>query len=213
MRAQTPSIPDSERLSPSERSRIERTFAAVRARGVEPAYARDRHAALAQVLARLPKGGLVSHGSSTTLLEIGLVDALKAPDSGFRYGNLEWQAEPDAAKRARLRARVTVDSDVFLGSVQAIAETGEVVSADAGGSRQLGYLFGPPKVLWVAGINKLVPTLADGLRRLRDIALPQEDARVRKIGGPGSYVGKLVVYERERPGRIHLILVGERLGF
>ncbi len=202
-----------EELSSEDRSRIERTFAALRARGVEPVFVRDRAAALAQVLTMLPKGGLVAHGSSATLIEIGLVDALKAAGSGFRYGNLEWQAEPDATKRARLRARITADSDVFLGSVQAICETGQVVCADAGGSRQMGYVFGPLKVIWVAGMNKLVPTLEDGLRRLREVALPQEDARVKRTGGSGSFIGKLVIYERERPGRLHLVLVGEKLGF
>ncbi|HYM41082.1 MAG TPA: lactate utilization protein, partial [Thermoplasmata archaeon] len=173
----------------------------------------DRSAALAKVLGMLPKGGLVCHGASATLQEIGLVDALTAQDSGVRYGNLEWQAEPEMAKRMRLRARLTAESDVFLGSVQAICETGEVVSADATGSRQAGYIFGPPKIIWVAGMNKLVPTLDDGIRRLREVALPQEDARMKRTGAPGSYVGKLVIYERERPGRIHLVLVGESLGF
>ncbi len=196
-----------------DRERIERTCAALRTRGVEPSFVTDRSAALAMVLDWLPKGGLVSHGTSTTLIQIGLVDALASGAAGVRYGNAEWQAEPDPAGRQRLRARLTLESDVFLGSVQAIAETGEVVAADATGSRQFGYIYGPPRVIWVAGINKLVPTLEDGLRRLREVALPQEDARMKREGGPGSSIGKLVIYERERPGRIRLVLVGERLGF
>ncbi len=200
-------------VSNEERGRIERTFAALRERGVDPVFVRDRASALAAVWALLPKAGLVSHGTSTTLIEIGLVDRLGSPDSGFRYGNLEWQAEPDLGKRGRLRARITAESDAFLGSVQAICETGVVVAADASGSRQQGYVHGPPLVVWVAGINKLVPTLEDGLRRLREVALPQEDARMKRAGAPGSFIGKIVLYERERPGRIHLVLVGERLGF
>ena len=202
-----------ERVDPADRARVERTFAALRQRGVGPTFVPDRQSALAQVLSMLPKGGLISHGTSATLLEIGLIDALKNPGSGFRYGNQEWQAETDPAKRLRLRARLSVESDVFLGSVQAVCETGEVVSADAVGNRQVGYVFGPPKVIWVAGINKVVPTLEAGLRRLREVALPQEDARMKQAGAAGSYVGKLVIYERERPGRIALVLVGEALGF
>ena len=202
-----------EALAVKDRTRVERTLSALRGRGVEATFVADRAAALAIVLASLPKGGLVSHGTSATLIEIGLVDALRAPGAGVRYGNLEWQSEPDAAKRARLRARITAESDVFLGGVQAVCETGEVVCADASGSRQAGYMFGPPKVLWVAGINKLSPTLDDGLRRLREVALPLEDARVKRAGGSGSYLGKIVIYERDRPGRIRLILVGETLGF
>lgn len=204
---------DLDGLPREEWNRVERTFAALRERGIEPIFVPNRQVALAEVLGSLPEHGLISHGTSTTLIEIGLVEALKASVEGIRYGNLEWQAEPDAAKRSRLRACLTAESDVFLGGVQAICETGEVVCADAGGSRQAGYMFGPPRVIWVAGINKLVPSLEDGLRRLHEIALPQEDARVKRAGGEGSFIGKLAIYERERPGRIRLILVGEALGF
>ncbi len=197
----------------AERTRVERTFAALQARGVEPIFVPDRAAALTKVLEMLPQHGLVSHGTSATLIEIGLVDYLRRPDCGYRYGNSAWQAEPDAAKRGRTRARITAESDAFLGGVQAICETGEVVCADATGSRQAGYVYGPPTVVWVAGVNKLVPSLEEGLRRVREVALTQEDARMKQAGAPGSYIGKLVIYERERPGRLHLVLVGERLGF
>lgn len=208
-----PSDGDLHVLSAQDRARVELAFAALRPRGVQPVFVPDRHAALAKVLAMLPRGKLVSHGTSTTLIEIGLVDVLKRPDSGFRYGNAEWQAEPDATRRGRLRARITAESDAYLGGVQAICETGEVVCADATGSRQAGYVYGPPLVIWVSGMNKLVNTLDEGLRRLRQVALPQEDARIKRTGGPGSSIGKIVIYEHERPGRIHLVLVGEKLGF
>src|SRR5213593_2208656 len=73
--------------------------------------------------------------------------------------------------------------------------------------------LGPPHVIWVAGINKLVPNLEAGLQRVREVALPLEDQRMKRQGSPGSSIGKLVIYERERPGRITLVLAGERLGY
>ncbi len=209
----TSPTPNLDGLPGDLRSRIEGTFAALRSRGVDPVFVPDRPAALAKVLDMLPRHGLVSHGTSTTLIEIGLVDYLKRPDCGYRYGNSTWQAETDAMRRSRVRARVTAESDAFLGGVQAICETGEVVCADASGGRQAGYVYGPTQVIWVAGVNKLVLSLEDGLRRLRMIALPQEEARMKKEGAPGSWIGKIVIYERERPGRIFLVLVGETLGF
>ena len=36
---------------------------------------------------------------------------------------------------------------------------------------------------------------------------------MKALGAPGSAVGKLVIYERERPGRITLVLAGESLAF
>lgn len=200
-------------LSPEDTARVERTFQSLRARGIEPVFARDRAEALAQVLARIPAGSTVAHGTSTTLVQIGFVDRMKAADSPYRYMNTEWTKEDDPAKRGRLRAKLSVEADWFLGSVQAICETGEVIGADASGSRQAFYVYGPPHVLWVAGFNKVVTDLEAGLRRLREVALPREDERMKALGAPGSSIGKLVVYERERPGRITLILVGESLGF
>ncbi len=204
---------DLESLIPEDRARVERTFQSLRARGVEPVFAADRREALATVLARIPAGSAVAHGTSTTLIEIGFVDRMRAADSPYRYMNAEWTRENDAAKRGALRARLSLEADWYLGGVQAICETGEVVGADATGSRQAFYVYGPPHVLWVAGLNKLVPNLDAGIRRVREVALPLEDKRMKAVGAPGSSVGKLVIYERERPGRIGLILVGEPLGF
>ena len=200
-------------LDPTTKARVERTFAALKQRGISPIYVRDRRVALETVLRLIPKGSTVAHGSSTTLQEIGLVDQLKDPASGYRYMNLEWQAESDTTRRVRIRAKLSAEADFYLGSVQAIAETGEVVGADQSGSRQAFYVYGPPHVIWVAGNNKLVPTLDDAIRRTREVALPLEDQRTKRLGAPGSSIGKLVVYEWDRPGRITLILVGEPLGF
>ena len=200
-------------LDLTTKARVERTFGALKERGITPVYVPDRRAALETVLGLIPKGATVAHGSSTTLLEIGLLDRLKDPTSGYRYLNAEWQAETDATRRIGLRAKLSADADYYLGSVQAICETGEVVGADQSGSRQAFYVYGPPHLIWVAGLNKLVPDLDAGMRRTREVALPLEDQRVKRQGGQGSSIGKLVVYERERPGRITLVLVGENLGF
>ena len=117
------------------------------------------------------------------------------------------------ADRERCDAPHPAEADYYLGSVQAICETGEVIGADQSGSRQAFYVYGPPHVIWVAGINKLVPNLEAGLQRVREVALPLEDQRMKRQGSPGSSIGKLVIYERERPGRITLVLAGERLGY
>jgi len=195
------------------RDRVRRTFAALQERGVECVYVPDRKAALEWLQQQLPAGDAIAHGSSTTLSEIGFVDLLKNEDLPYRYLNAEWQRENDAAARYRLRAQLSLTADWYLGSVQAICETGQVVGSDASGSRQAFYIFGPPRVIWVAGVNKLVPSLKAGFRRVHEVALPREDQRMKNQGAGGSYVGKLVVYEREKPGRISLLLVGESLGF
>src|SRR2546427_4942785 len=171
-------------MPPEERSRVERTLAAIGPRGFAGVFVPDRGAALERVLELIPKGAGVAHGTSTTLEEIGLIDLLKRPDSGYRYLNDEWRAENDAAKRGRLRARLSVEADVYLGSVQAVCETGEALGADQSGSRQAFYTYGPPRVIWVAGTNKIVPDVAAGIRRIREVPLPREDARMQATGAP-----------------------------
>lgn len=205
--------PSLEGLDEDTRQRVQRTFAALQERAIATIYVPNREAALETTLQMIPNGARVAHGSSTTLEEIGFVARMKSPSPPYRYMNAEWSAETDPTKRARLRARLSVEADYYLGSVQAIAETGEIVGADQSGSRQAFYVYGPPHVVWVAGINKLVSTLPDALRRVREVALPLEDKRMKSLGASGSTIGKLVIYERERPGRITLILVGEPLGF
>src|SRR5512143_3415732 len=145
-----------ETLVPDDRARVERTFAAMNERGFGTVFVPDRDAALRTVLDMIPEGSAVAHGTSTTLIQIGLVDYLKRPDSGYRYMNLEWLAEDDATKRWRLRGKLSIESDYYLGSIQAICETGEAIGSDFGGSRQAFYTFGPPHVIWLAGINKVV---------------------------------------------------------
>jgi len=85
---------------------------------------------------------------------------------------------------------------------------------DAGGGRQGPYIWGPPKLIWVAGANKVVADLDAAIRRVYEVALPLEDERIRASGdAAGSSVNKLVIYEREAsPKRITLIIVAEELG-
>lgn len=187
--------------------------AALTARGFAVEVVDDAAAARNAVLASLPLGALVAHGGSETLRQIGLVDALAA-STRVRYGNAEWLAIDDADDRFEIRRRNSVFADAYLGSVQAIACTGQVVAADYGGSRVGPYLWGPKRVIWVVGANKVVPDLDAALRRVSEVAFPLEDARIRISGGDGSAVNKVIIYDREPvPGRTTLILVREALGF
>ncbi len=96
-----------------------------------------------------------------------------------------------------------------------MARTGQVVGCDAGGGRQGPYVWGPARVIWVAGANKIVDDLEAAIRRVYEVALPLEDARMRAVdGADGSSVNKLVIYEREKAvGRMTLVLAEEELGF
>ena len=194
---------------------IERTVQALKDRtNVDATIAQDRAHALEMLIAKIPEGAEVATGTSRTLEEIGFLDYMA--QNPTRYVNLRELAtsEPDAAKRAEIRRRTPI-ADYYIGSVHAVAETGEVVVASRTGSQLAGYASAARNVIWVIGAQKLVPNLESALRHVREHALPLEDARMREAGfKQGSRIGKLLIIENEgRAERISAILVKERLGF
>ncbi len=202
-----------ENLDEKLKETVKKTFSSLEERGIKPFYCHTKEEALKKIFEIIPKGSAVANGSSTTLKQIGFEEKLLDGKSNYKYLNQQWKAESDKDKRYALRARLSIEADFYLGSVQAVCRTGEVIGTDATGSRQAFYIFGPKHIIWVVGLNKLVPTLNEGIKRIRETALPLEDKRMKDIGAEGSYIGKIVIYEKEKPGRITLILIDDTLGF
>jgi len=153
-------------------------------------------------------------GSSTTLEQIGFVELLKSGKHPWKNFKDILLAEKDQAKQMELRKK-SVAIDYFIGSVHAVTENGEVLIASASGSQLPSYAFSSDNVIWVAGTQKIVPTVEEGFRRIREYCFPLEDKRMKSVGFPGSAIGKILLFEREiMPNRkIKLIFVNEKLGF
>jgi hypothetical protein len=196
----------------ADKKTIEKTMAALKERNFNPLFVADKAAALKKLQEIIPAGAEVMTGSSTTLDQIGFIDLLKGQHPWKNWKD-KILPEKDPNKQADLR-RASTTAEYFLGSVQAIAETGQVLGVDASGSRQGGYVFGAKKVIWVAGANKIVSDLDAAMRRLKEHCIPLEDQRMKKTGAPGTFLGKVVIYEKEAvPNRITTIIVEEILGF
>ncbi len=193
---------------------LERAVAGLQSRNITVHRVKDRAAALDMLRTLLPEGAEIMTGSSTTLDQIGFVDQLKSGRHPWKSFKDRIFAEKDPAKQAALR-RQSVLSEHFIGSVHAITEDGVAVIASYSGSQIPAYAFCGQHVIWVAGAQKIVPTLEDGLRRVRDYCLPLEDRRMKSTGAPGSGIGMMLIFERlTLPFRkIDLVLVDEILGF
>lgn len=193
---------------------IKKVMEAVRQRGIAPEFVNTKEEALRRLKELIPSGAEVMTGGSTTLKEIGFVELLKSGKHPWKNLKDIILAEKDEAKQNELRKR-SVSSEYFLGSVHAIAETGEMVVASASGSQLPSYVFTSDNVIWVVGTQKIVPTLTDAIKRVREYTLPLEDARMKSEGYAGSTIGKLLIFEREiNPERkLKLILVNQKLGF
>lgn len=70
--------------------------------------------------------------------------------------------------------------DVYVVSTNAMTEDGWLYNVDGNGNRVSAMIFGPKKVLVLAGENKLVPDKAAAEERVRRIAAPKNAARLHK---------------------------------
>lgn len=193
---------------------IEKTVKALKERNIQAIVVNTKEEALEKIKELIPQGGSVMNSSSTTLNEIDFVDYLKDGQHGWDNVHANILNEKDKSKQSRLR-KESVLADYFLGSVHAITENGQLVIASASGSQMPSYAFTSDNVIWVAGTQKIVPTLDVALARIRDYVVPLEDARVKNIGYPGTTWARTLIIENEIMPNRHLtmILVKEKLGF
>ena len=194
---------------------VNKTIGSLTARGIAAILVNNRTEALEKVKAFIPQGASVMNGSSRTLEEIGFIDYLKSGAHGWRNLHEEILAEKDSAKQTMLRKQGVL-SDYYLGSVHAVAETGEMVIASNSGSQLPHIVFTSPNLIFVVGTQKITPHLDAAFARVREYVLPLEDRRMKDAGYSGSAISKLLIFEREPDfmGRkVHLIFVNEKLGF
>ena len=188
---------------------------ALKANGFLPETVATKAEELARIKELIPKGSSVMNGSSRTLEEIGFVDYFSREGHGWNNLHDAILAEKHPPKQAELR-KYSVVSDFYLGSVHALAETGELVVASASGSQFPHLAFTSPNLILVVGSQKIVPTLADAHQRIAEHVFRLEDERMKSAGYPGSLLGKEIILHKEHPmmGRkVHVILVNEKLGF
>jgi hypothetical protein len=97
--------------------------------------------------------------------------------------------------------------------VHAITHAGVLAIASATGSQLASYAWGAANVIFVVGAQKLVPTLDAARDRIYRHSLPLEDARVYAAYGQHSRIGKILEIHEESPGRIHVVLIRQAVGF
>ena len=194
---------------------VTKTAAALKQRGVEPIILENGAQALAKIKELIPRGASVMNGTSATLEQIGYIDYLKSGQHPWKNLHEEILKEKDPAKQSVLRRQATL-SDYYLGSVHALAESGEFVIASNSGSQLPHIVYSSPNLIFVVSTMKIVPTLAAAMERLHKQVIPLEDQRLMKAYGAHTYPSKVLTFNRESPtsGRkVRMILVKEKLGF
>jgi len=204
---QTPSrfdtLPDEQTLAA--------TVTALEEHGFSVEVVDDLEAARQAVLSRIPHGSSVMTNTSVTLQQTGIADAVN--DGGPYDSARTKMAELDFATQLQEMKAIGGQPDYALGSVHAITGDGTLVIASASGSQLASYAWGASNVIFVAGAQKLVPTLDAARDRIYGHSLVLEDARAVAAYGQHSTVGKILEIHSELPGRIHIVLVRQVVGF
>jgi len=197
--------------APASEEIIQKVAERVRERNIEVVVVDDGEQARNLVLERLPKGAEVYSGKSKTLQDAGIFEAVQDTSS---YDALRPRLyKMDRQTQAREMRKLIAGPDFMLGSVNAVTEEGVLVAASASASQLGPYASTAGKVILVVGSQKIVPDLETALRRIRQYVLPWEDAQVRKVISSGSFVGKVLIVEREWiSGRMTVILVRKPIG-
>jgi len=171
----------------------------------------DLDAAREAVLSRIPAGSSVMTNTSVTLAETGLADAVN--DGGQYESARNKMFALDFATQAQQMKVIGGQPDYALGSVHAVTRDGTLVIASASGSQLASYAWGAASVIFVVGAQKLVPTLEAAHQRIYQHSLKLEDARAMAAYGQHSSVGKVLEIHQELPGRIHIVLIRQVVGF
>ena len=192
---------------------IEETADNLRANGFEVVVVDSGDDALEAIQSQIPAGASVMNGHSTTLEEVGFAEYLSEGDHEWEsLADEIWGIDDDEERQAARRKSQT--ADYFLGGVNAIARTGELVAADRSGSRIGAYPFAAGNVLIVSGVNKIVASLDDALDRLESVAYPLENERAQEAYGVESAIAKQLIFRQElEEGRTTVVLVREQLGY
>ena len=203
---------DTNRYSiPASEEVIQHVAAKLLERNIEVVVVDDGDEARKLVLERMPKGAEVHSGKSKTLQETGIFDVIQDPTQYDAARNHAMKM--DRQNQGREIRKLIASPDFMLGSVNAVTEDGILVAASATGSQLGPYSNTAGKVILVVGSQKIVPDLETALRRIREYVLPWEDAQVRQRMSIGTFVGKILVVEREWvAGRMVVILVRKPVG-
>lgn len=194
---------------------VQKTIKALSENGFKAEFVSDKAAALQWIETYIPKGSSVMNGSSRTLEEVGFIEYLKAGAHGWDNVHARILSETDSEKQALLRKQ-SVLSDYYLGSVHAVTEEGELLIASNTGSQLPHLVFTSQNLILVVGTQKIVPTLAEGMKRLEEYVVPLEDARMMGAYNAHTQLSKLVILKKEPAflGRtITVLFVGETLGY
>lgn len=198
---------------------------ALKKRHFDAYFCENKQQALEKAMEFIKKEYTISWGGSMTLGEVGIIDYLE--NNAYKTINRDKAKTPEEKTQCAYDA---FKSDVFLMSANAISQDGQLINIDGLGNRVAALIFGPKKVIVIAGMNKVAKDFETACNRARNFAAPCNMQRIAAASNrqtpcavtgdcadcysPDSICCQMVTTRLCRPeGRIVVILVNEELGY
>ena len=211
-------------MKPQElrKNRLARTILKnLQRRHIEGFYCPTAAEAVNKVSELIEDGSYVTWGGSMTIRDLGIPDMLRSRKS-LEVLDRDLIESPEDKQAVYLRA---FSADVYLTSANAISEDGVIVNIDGNGNRVAAITWGPKKVIFVIGLNKVAQTVEAALSRVRGTASPinaarfdittpcQIDGVCHNCNSPESICNYVHFLRNSPKGRHVVVLVGENLGY
>ncbi|MBO4216258.1 MAG: lactate utilization protein [Bacteroidaceae bacterium] len=190
-------------------------------RHIEGYYCPTAEEAVKKVSELIKDGSYVTWGGSKTIRDLGIPAVLKERRA-LEVLDRDEVNTPEEVVAIYERA---FSADVYLTSANAISEDGVIVNIDGNGNRVAAITWGPKKVIFVIGLNKVAPTVEAALARVRGTASPinaarfnittpcQIDGVCHNCNSPESICNYVHFLRNSPKGRHVVVLVGESLGY
>lgn len=202
--------------------KIKRTKEALEKNNYDVYVVNTKEDAANMVESIIEKGSTVSFGGSMSILECGVLNKLRNGE----YNLLDRYKEGLTSEDIGKLFRESFFADYYLTSTNALTENGELVNLDGNGNRVAAMIFGPKKVVVIAGINKIVRDIDEAYKRVRDEVAPINAKRLSRKT-PCGVTGKcmdcsspericnhmVVTYRQNTKNRGIVILVKEDIGY
>lgn len=190
-------------------------------RNIDVAYFENLKDVKEKVLSLVSKEASVGIGHSATLQELNITNEL------IHRGNIVYDKElakdKEECKEIKKKALLT---DWYITGSNAISKDGRIINVDHSGNRVAAINFGPNNVIIVVGVNKIVETWEDGIKRVKNIACPL-NAKRAGYNPPCVALNKCVdctsservcnslsiIEGQSIKNRIRIFIINENIGF
>jgi len=210
----TPQEERNERLAKTMIKNLQR-------RHIEGYYCPTAEEAVKKVSELIADGSSVTWGGTMTVRDLGIPEVLKSRGT-LQVLDRDLVTTAEEKQDMYLRA---FSADVYLSSANAISEDGVIVNIDGNGNRVAAITWGPKKVIFVIGMNKVAQTVEAALARARSTASPinaarfdiktpcQTDGTCHNCNSTDSICNYVHFLRNSPKGRHVVVLVGENLGY